>query len=674
MAIVFNCPNCQFPYRLKDELAGKRATCKNPDCRQVIVIPAAVTVPASDIGPTIASLGGMAPPTNGKDHTPPPKIPPVDIEAAARAALSDTQAAEEKAAEEAIPVVCEYCGHKWTEPLAKAGKNVLCPEPECRQRTKVPIPKKADTENWRESGSNKPSLAKENFEKPADVVDAEAKIVSREAWQKGGGAEQELEPIPLSRKLKFGLPILGIVLGLVFGVVYWTQSRTIAKEHRLVDEAITEYAGSTGELAPAEVPLGSAMIEMLAGEFALHEAVRLKEAKELQLALGHFAKAREEVRLAVAKHDKKTATTIPYVIGAELALATLGLGGTDEQVREGVRILWVPEETKKALRVNEKRIDVHTELQRTLSILLPADFDLKAVLARRLTRQLVKLNQTALLSELPVLLFTPAEQPEARAIVALEVYRADKGAEKVRTIATELKGQLEKGTGKANPFPASAQTLWLALPLEKAPTITPATSPQATLVPDPSRMAYVGLYLLQNKPDDAVALARRPGSIGGQLRALALCADWSTDPSPALDAAQAVLAAQKGKKDGPTPPPLVVLQLAQLAAAAGKADMAKGFADTLTDEGLKAWARGDAIRFGSTPENTSPLDEATAELPDDLRKLRAGNAWGRIWVARHNTRLSGNRGKETKAIDKWSKGTVHPFGLAGVALGLKDRE
>jgi hypothetical protein len=36
MAIVFNCPQCNLPYKLKDELAGKRATCKNPDCRKVI--------------------------------------------------------------------------------------------------------------------------------------------------------------------------------------------------------------------------------------------------------------------------------------------------------------------------------------------------------------------------------------------------------------------------------------------------------------------------------------------------------------------------------------------------------------------------------------------------------------------------------------------------------------
>jgi hypothetical protein len=36
MAIVFHCPFCQYGYWVKDELAGKTATCKN--CRQKVVI------------------------------------------------------------------------------------------------------------------------------------------------------------------------------------------------------------------------------------------------------------------------------------------------------------------------------------------------------------------------------------------------------------------------------------------------------------------------------------------------------------------------------------------------------------------------------------------------------------------------------------------------------------
>src|SRR5437870_2886835 len=99
MAIVFDCPHCREPYKLRDEYAGKRATCKNPDCRQVIVIPQPST------------NGALAP-------------PPADVEAAALSALADEapKSPEQAPAEKVIPVTCSYCGHKWTEPMAKAGK------------------------------------------------------------------------------------------------------------------------------------------------------------------------------------------------------------------------------------------------------------------------------------------------------------------------------------------------------------------------------------------------------------------------------------------------------------------------------------------------------------------------------------------------------------------------
>src|SRR5256885_1503571 len=58
MAIEFSCPHCRHLYRLPDALAGKRATCKNAQCRQVIVVPSPATVP-------------------------PTAPPPIDVEAAA---------------------------------------------------------------------------------------------------------------------------------------------------------------------------------------------------------------------------------------------------------------------------------------------------------------------------------------------------------------------------------------------------------------------------------------------------------------------------------------------------------------------------------------------------------------------------------------------------------------
>src|SRR5712692_61430 len=44
MAIKTQCPHCERPFTLKDELAGKRVTCSG--CRRVFPVPAVTPVPA----------------------------------------------------------------------------------------------------------------------------------------------------------------------------------------------------------------------------------------------------------------------------------------------------------------------------------------------------------------------------------------------------------------------------------------------------------------------------------------------------------------------------------------------------------------------------------------------------------------------------------------------------
>ena len=679
MAIEFNCPHCATPYRLKDELAGKKAACKNPDCRQVFTVPAPkATVPPTAGPPPAAKPVNGAPkpaakPPARKDQTPAPKPPPPkpeDIEAAALAALADAPK-EEKPDDSPIPVVCAFCDHKWTEPREKAGKNVLCPNPECRQRNKVPVPKDDKPTDWRETARG-PSLAKENFEQPKDVMNAEAKIVSKEAWQQGGGADQDLEPVPLKRKLFFALLVLTPIAGLVYGVV-WFYGRTVTgREDQLVQKAFAEFAPDG--LPPGEGHLFAAMLNTAAGQYQLTESDEPEKA--LKEALGYFTKARDDLRHADQKDDpKKGGGAVRYAVAAELALAQHGRGGTAEQVAEGTRYRWVPQATSnRKLRVNEKVTDVHTELQRTLQVVLPADFDFRVALARRLTRELAKKGQAEIAADLPVMLFSGAEQAEAKAVVALEVLRADKAHPFPKQAADDLKASLAKGGG--NPFPASAVVLWKAVGTEKTPNLGDGKLPQSAQadVPDSTRLIAVGLALLDGRTDEATEAVRRPGSLTGQLRAAVLVAEGSADPGPALDVALAQVGRATGKKQpepGSLPQPSLLLRLSQLAAAAGKPEQAKQFADAIPDEGLKAWAKADALRLAAAPG--TPLDEAAFEAPDDPAKQRAGHAWGRFWVARHNTRLSGDRTKEKKAVDAWPRGTIAPLGLAGVALGLRER-
>lgn len=663
MAIVFNCPHCDFPYKLKDELAGKRATCKNQNCRQVITIP-------EPVGLRIADLGGILPEDAARSTTP-LSTNPADLEAAALAALSETeQEKADTAAETAIPMTCPHCDHKWTEPFSRAGKNTLCPNEECRQRIKVPEPKKGQVrEDWRSGGSGKPTLAKENFEKPTDVMDAEAKVVGREAWQKGGGAEQEYEPIPLKRRLfvwsLIAAPILLLAIG-IWAIVNYTRGRG---EELKMEPVLAEFKDGRGELDPVQAQLGSAILELAAGEHALFPQ-NMEKDKALALATQHLARAGSEL-VQASKMDPAGKTAAErYAIGSEVALALIALGGSDQQVKDEERIRWVPEDTGgRAIRPNEKLVSVHSTLQPTLRNLQGADFDTRATLLRRLTRELGKKGQDNLASQIPGMLFQENELPEAKAIVALELYRPKRdGSGEPTAIANELKSLLASGVAGRVPTPASAQTLWLVLNTEKAPTFYP---PPGSSFSEGSRYAYVGKLLLANETNEALELARKPGSsLAGQLRALVLCAEWAGDPGAAFDSAIAAISLSAKSKKEP-PPASLVLRLAQLAAATGKMEQAKQLADLVPDDGLKVWAKGSLLQFAATPGNTSRVEDSALEVPDSS-KIRAGHLWGRMWQARQNARNM-SASEATKLVNLWPKGTVRPFGLAGIVVAQHDK-
>jgi hypothetical protein len=411
----------------------------------------------------------------------------------------------------------------------------------------------------------------------------------------------------------FVLLALGLVGGLVLGVKYFTRTRTEGKEDRLMQESLEEFTRAPDALPKDEVPLLTAVMRTAAGEHALRHNTKEK----FKEAMDQYAKAREALRPGT--------TPTRNAVCAELAVAYLTLGGTEAQARDQVRIRWMPDTSLKT-RPNERVFTVFEELQKTLDLVAGADADFRTLLARRLARDMVARGQAVLAVELiPVALFSQAEQAEAKAVVALEILRADKGAD-LRKAAEELKG----------------------------------------------RGADLTRLMLEGKPDEALALARRPGRPEGQVRALVQCADWAADPTAALDEAFAVASATAGKKDVSISP-YAVLRLAQIAAAAGKHDLAKQFAGLLTDDAMKAWAAGDVVRFRLAAAPRDKGDEAWAELPEDPKKIRAGQVWARLWLARQNARVSGNRSESVKAVSAWPAPVV-PFGKAGVALGLQDRD
>jgi DNA-directed RNA polymerase subunit RPC12/RpoP len=629
MAIEFDCPHCGHHYRLKDELAGKTAACKN--CRAKIVIPQPVTVS---------------------------QRPAADVEAAAVALLAETSDAQPNTVKQTVEVECNYCGHKWTEPIARAGKNTLCPNMECRQRIKIPEPKDEGQYDWRQARSRGPSLAKQNLEKLEGVQDAaDVSLVSGQALKEADVFEEELEPRPLREKLLFVLVPLALLAGLAWGIRSYLVSRTEERQDRLLKEAFNEFTAAGDEFPKTEAPLGLAILHIASGEHAL----RHNHKDALREAMTQFHKAQMVLQSASPSPARNT-------LLLQLATHVLALGGTEEQAREQIRIRWTPDVGIKS-RPNERVYTVYDELRVLLNLVQSGtDPDFRTLCARQLTRELAQRDRAEIAAELiPLALFSPAERIEARALVALELYHLNPNSEIPSQIATELMRNPNDLPPSRSP---SAQALLLLLKIDKAPEFI--SRPGSGAVLEPTRLAFVALQLLEGKTTEAVALAARPGRIEEQLRALVLCAEWLGDPRAALDAAMGIIAAQKGRKDV-TLPATLIARLSQIAAQASLFELAQQFAEALPDATAQVWASGEAIRCRLARAPTEKGDPAWMEVADDVKQFRAGQAWARFWVARHNARLSGQAKDEMKAVALWPAPVV-AFGKAGIALGLQDRD
>src|SRR4051794_14090898 len=98
MAIAFKCPNCQTPYKVKDDMAGRKVVCTA--CKKGMKVP--------------APLAGAAGPAPEAD---PPARPP----------RAEPPAAPAEQAAYTISVECPNCLETVAFPADKAGKQAPCP-------------------------------------------------------------------------------------------------------------------------------------------------------------------------------------------------------------------------------------------------------------------------------------------------------------------------------------------------------------------------------------------------------------------------------------------------------------------------------------------------------------------------------------------------------------------
>lgn len=626
MAIDAKCPFCEKPYRLKDELAGKKVTCANQDCRRIFQV---------------------MPSPNGK--------PPLDAEALALQALADEPPAPVE--QRTITMQCVVCEHAWSVGWDMQGKNVLCPE--CKQRQKVPEQKQTKAADWRTGGGG-PSLARrEQLENVTSARDTA--MVSGETLKATGIIDDGVEPVPLKVKLQRAAAVLAILAVIGVGIGYFFNSRSEKSEQREFDD-VGKSAESDDFKA---MPLHRAILRMARGEYA----ARQNDAAKLDQAVAQFAAALSDASGAVRSGDRDA------LLG-ELALSMLALGGDGADVTDEKKLPWLPQPPASGrAQISVKRAQaegVQGQIRRVLEALRNgfADFEVRAWTARRLARELAVRGRIEVLKSNTDFGFSEIEMPEVLGQIGLELYRSGQ-IDAARAIGEGLVPMLSNDAPRPLP-PASAQALWKVLEI-RGPAIIPEIG--SGPVSDATRLMTVAFASAKKDYAAALDAASRPGTAAIRVAALANAAEWAETPGPILDVAEQIVV-DLGTKPDPNAAPLngfQLLRLARAAAQAGHADKAQKFIKAINDAALREYARADALRLSLQVGEKKPVDDAVAEIPADptAKDFLPGQAWGRYHLARHNAMWDAKLARER--VKTWPKPLVAPFGAIGVMLGVLDR-
>jgi phage FluMu protein Com len=218
MPIVFQCPHCGEDYRLKDDLAGKKATCKRVSCRKVFTVP-------------LVSTSNVA------------AAPAPDAEALALSALADDAIVQK--AISVIQVTCKSCDHIWDVEAAKQGKNVTCPE--CRTINKVPIPKETSRQDWRAVGNQGlPEGAKLNQMPKLEGATVKETVSTQALTEAGAIPKIEYEPLTLGQKFSRFAMVFVPLLTIGTGYYLWKMSKDANQASSLVKDSVKEIAGEEG--------------------------------------------------------------------------------------------------------------------------------------------------------------------------------------------------------------------------------------------------------------------------------------------------------------------------------------------------------------------------------------------------------------------------------------------
>ncbi len=297
MPIRVRCSGCKKIFSVKDHLAGKRVAC--PVCKNPLVIPA-------------------------------PRSKPVDVEALAAAALAGFEKEEEETNQQptTIDMNCPFCDEDIQFDVDSNGKREPCPK--CKNIVQVPRLEDDQQKNWRDTRRVGPSGAKINQMEQLEGAwgsTTDRGTVSGQALEEADAIPIEEEPIGVGgwiRRVVAGVVVVGLLLGAYWGIASYFSS---VQQQGAQEEALDAYKKVEKELSPG----WKAAFHLQLGEYYRRQNNPTK-------ALEYFRKSRYQF-------TKKTGYDSELLL-ADVALAEIPLGGTEEQVIDETHLPWPEVQTE----------------------------------------------------------------------------------------------------------------------------------------------------------------------------------------------------------------------------------------------------------------------------------------------------------------------------------------
>jgi tetratricopeptide (TPR) repeat protein len=612
MAIRFPCPHCKRALSVKDQLAGKKATC--PACKKALIIPGQAPAPAKGDSATRPILSEL-------------------LEAPAQTPQT-------------IDFTCPQCDEPVSLSSELGGKQAPCPQ--CRRIIKVPLSKTMSPGDWRKT-DHLPTGARRDAEPTPEGAwgtSGSTSLVSREALVEAEVIPSRRRPV-LTRKqkvLRFGLAGGAlVVLGLVawLGFHFWQKNQQEALVTRALKMAETGTIHASGAVAE---------IHRAAGEYYFRTDQRGCATRAQAL----LNKARD----LATRNDNLLERDLQLT---DLALLQLDLGGVPPEVQQEKRLEW-----KKVL----------NSVRQTLTDLKSSGGRLNAV--RRVVQKMVGQgmgNEAARLAQVLAVSeerrpggsgdeeVLANEAPEVLAVAGLELFRAGQNKEAEELLTQALKYYpAEVGPRASPPPPLASSVVALSMALGK-PAPPPGKSEVEATAHTIGRAQ--GLALQGNQAGARASLAQTKGDI--RLAGLIALGGTPAEAGPPdlTDLEQAATLLENELR-GRSLSSWGVYRLVELMAQAGQIDRAQKITEFIPNPTLRCRAQVNVLHklLSNRPD---PADD---QLVEGVEKQTLALGLAREALMRHNSRIQSSA---VGAVEGWEE-RWQPFGLAGAALGMQDRD